>query len=879
MATKALVEIPRVFSRSVEINYSWGSSGREFRLEPAYGFTYYKKAPTEIGPIIQGKAPLCGDHSLTVLLQIGPMWYPFSSCVNADAYDIWTPTHYCTMFHEGVPRNDYRGCGPDSYLPLIFGDGNIAACASDYLYGYAEMGPSFFTGYANVVPSVNSTYYAAMEWALPPFGNSSREYVERFFSTDNIDYVSSTGGGMVFTYGWMPKVIDNSDFNMTFNSTGYGANSGNFSEVSQMNFIKKIAADDNDLSETIDYTRRRFDDVFDIRKEPRVAYPPPAVEDDVYSTPFRCFYSFKEIDGDLSIIWAWQEKWMDLERATSGEPLEFLSLFYPNYQFDMYKKEHRIIPEEGSHVITYTGPTIEDGELKKYPSVRIDAGVERFFEIRYSDYDSSEVDWMDSDSSGEVSPDDPEPSFYSKTQGADWLDYGNALYDSGSISFSALEGEALTDALEDSGNVIKLSYDKLTEIWNRKFYLRGLSSIITKDRLCFLPIDYLEWECDDVELSTTDYSLGSIIDKQVVYRFVMIDKGCPSKITFYGNKGVGFVKEDGLNKMVKICIPSIVVSVGEDDVEVGNRTSRLPSKFEERSRQSVSYSIDLDLNVYPDRMIDQVEEITVTVTPVEGYSFHLTTMPTFEKAVYKDKATETVCVWERKYITSVGPTGDFNPNGSDRKIVPRFGFENGGIYWPIWGSDAGKLNARDKMRSVVGGNYYDSAVSLSRTNILSKEEEYQKEIYDTAYNMDNGDYKIYNHIIPPALNDFFNGLGIYVSGYLSSVFICNVNKFAWKNLSITLDYQSIEKWQPKGHVFKWPDYVIGIKCYEIGGTWPIFKATFRHMHTGSDEEPSNRFLAWAGWSRYGYIMGKPISDMKKKMSRNTAVDFVTKLVL
>ena len=855
VATRPLINVPRVFSQNIETYYSWTATGSKYRLEPSTDWAEYIAGPTYIESINYSNIPPCGDHELTVVYQTGPMWYPFANCSNIHRYDVYAAPGYCTMPHEGTPRNDYRGCGPDQYYAYNLGDGTIAGCSNDFIYGYAVMGSSRFTGYCAVSPYINATYYEAMGWALPPFGNTSRPYVERFFSTHHVSYQSSTGAGIIFTSAWLPKVMDSSDLTTTFNSFGYGLNTGQFTEISQLSFMVSLS----EPAETIGTSRLDFDDIFEIRTEPRVAYPGPLVEDDYYGTPFYCFYKFK----DNATLWAWQEKWNGIERAAENPEsmFYFASLSYPDYEFDMYKKEHRKTISEGYHTLKFIAPEVkDDGGYSGYPKIQLDDGPERSFKILYDNYDSSEIEWADEDEGEVGGSGGTEPNIYEMTSNrSEWCHTDNTLFEEGAFSNTA-------DA-ETAGQMIKISYDSLTEVWNKTAYNRGLEVYITRDRLKYLPKQESSWPVNEITYNPP--GILSPCSEETEEAWVNESRSCTLSFSEVGALhgmrllcyvGVYVCKDihTGVTNTTYLCVPNVEVRANGE--LLGTYYGKIPSKEEIRGRQLNLFQIEMFFSLNPDKMLNKTDSLDLTFTSAAGHkSMIVPSSFNFEKSEYVD-ASETIKTWERKYHKSTGFTGNFSPNGPNEELQPRFGFTNGGIYWPYWNSSETVIVAYDKMRSVFGGDFNTNKIYMSTSDILSSEEEYQKNLYDSAYNLEGRDYIAYRHYLPPKFRGFFSDIGgVYTS---LATFICKSDKLPWDSHYLTSEYSQITKWQPLGHTFAWnPNEVMGMRCYFLGDrVRDIYRVGFVHKHPSGDnfEAYANRFEAFCGPARQGYISSKQI---------------------
>jgi len=606
MATKACLNIVRESCRNIEIFYAYKAQGTKYDLMPKSGFCINIAAdqPSSI-PYMHGETPDCGTHYYFPWLQPGPQWFPFDNCRGYDMYDEWTICNNCQTGYAGpmndgvlldsagnpqlaggivIKRKDYRYCGPYKYE--AFGEvrsvNAVAACNCGCEFSYSDASTStvIFAGYGNIKPAIDIPFFKSQGWISPPFGNEGREIIEKFISQDFITHPYGVGGTRS---EWMPMVMDNSMFFMSFNA--YDSNPEDtyfitpssldpFYYVNQMNFLLLQS-----INERIAFTphipdgppsteiRYRFEDLFEIHHEAICSYPLPAYPIIGSDTTKVIFYYLKQVGGK-DITWAWQEFWKDIERGQSwtleqavtvvrntttnlsedevkdaankilidSGHLDFVrTLNKPDYVFSYYKEEHRFITEEGDHYVEYTAPLLDDeGNIAVHATISIDGDMARPFEIIYgtiynsNNYSDDQVEWMDEDGDANVDGSSQEDNIYEKADGdsSEWLHDKDTLF---------TEADESTSAAAAAGREIVTHIDGLTGQETKKYYNIGLVVDMPKSRLDYLPKRerelvyqgsgiFLEEGVDDgIQISTLaslEYSPSSKEDPKVEGNYV-----------------------------------------------------------------------------------------------------------------------------------------------------------------------------------------------------------------------------------------------------------------------------------------------------------------------------------------------------------------------
>lgn len=862
VATKLLVDIPRIKCRSVDAFYKWTTQVKRYQLEPSRGFVTDTQPNSFVGVETKFRVPPCGDHELQGLSDTGPMWYPFNGCSTYEFYDVATVTNYCTLAHEGIHRNDYRACGPDKNFVYVPGNAGSSNCVLKFFYHLAitaDNQPSF-CGWARISPWVNPVYYEQETWRLPPFGNTSRESVERFLSQEYITYISKIGGRPKLEHAWMPMVPDKDSFEITFNSLDTEGDGSVYTHsdpiyINQMNFVLA-----GYLAETFEDDRYRFEEVLNNRIERRVAYPPPLKED--HRGAFYAMYNFVHDDT----AWVWREFWKSIERGRNdSERLRFVNVESPDYMYDMYKKEHRFIADEGFYDLTFEPPRVdEEGGLTNYPSIRLGNGPRRYFEIIYDNYDSGEIEWRDEnhgvvDGSGDQEEDTELPYDLIRDEET-WIQDVNLLLDAGYTTDE--------NAAKDLDREIYLDYDYIFEEYNIKYYNQGIIAKIPKNRLRFMPVtkkpvnstiattvEYNKTPCGEDDASNI-----WLLDTDSTLTFNFSNKVCPSNVKILGILGVASCKEPGTEKTSFYELNKPGLTITSEFGEIAYTVPELASSYIANSKVEQLYSIEIDFELDPRAMTTKITDwVNITFKNEAGFYSKIISV-NFEEAKYK-KTKETIYVWERKYQRSVSDSlGDFNLNGPEQAIAPKIAFESGGLYFPEWTQRDRNIEAQDKLRGYYASVYYNDHVELDWGNGLDKEIDHQMVLYEEATNLDSlGDTRSYAAFLPPEIEERLSSARV---DFRSSGLVITSEKLTWPRHYLHLEYERIlNPWQPEGHIFSWSPNISWYHCYELGPKFAIYEPQFVHKHLpGFTEQTATPFEAYMGTVRNGYTQGKAASN-------------------
>ncbi|RKZ08149.1 hypothetical protein DRQ25_09790 [Candidatus Fermentibacteria bacterium] len=863
-ATKLLTQVTELSCRNVEIRYGYTIPTEEYALQPEGGQTTSITADKLKGIGSLGYSPPCGDHKLS-FNGYGYLWYPFADCSLVEYYSIYTGAGSCLNPYPGNDdedednhnRDDYRFCGPIQYVPSTGPVGNWAAsCNAKWKYYYSKgadfSGAGEFTGQANIVATVNELAYKSHEpaWDMPPFGNLGREIITRFFSQDYRKHLSNKGSTKPYLRGqWMPLVMDNKMFDVSFNPVEGQAHSPDaFAFVNQLNF--QMASDIAEEME--ESTRYRFDEVLKINKEPFCSYPEQVIMKG--NSTYVVLFNFQHEDT----AWVWQEHWKDVERgaglgeaATTTAPenliskpwMDFVALEKPDYRWSKDKEEHRLITKEADVDITYTAPEMEEGEtgsdaLKKWPSIQLGGGPKRYFKILYTDYAGQQVEWMD-EGSGEVGGSGgpvEEGSAYQEAMGDEWAHHEDTLFEEGF--------ETETAAAENAGRKIVEDYD----IFGKeevKYYNRGLICSILRSNLKYLPVTAENTPAVFNASTPAQASFGGFpsvflwdtpvtTDIQITYS-VAEEPVCLTYAKIEGVYGRAEVTNPSTRKEETFyaCKPDIeiTVRVGNDDIVLGTREGFI---YEGKLKQKL-FEVEFFFPPEVTRLLDQrTNMITVVLRSKIGKEATDKVQSVcinkvmFMHSNWKD-LTETVKVWERKYVRSTADIPEPNLDGPQGVIAFEPNNDNSGQYFPsTYPQYHDKLDLHNKVRQVYADPYhdYDERIEVTKDSLMTVEQEKQRILYETAMELDKGFPVSYSATLSPSLK------AVLPSGNdegLTAVFSAEALPYESTN-EFNL-YVEGEFWQPKGHKFKWGDQAIQMNCWYFGPTETVYDAEFVHMDT------------------------------------------------
>lgn len=443
--TKLITWSRQPFCRDVEIYYSWQALYIHTRLLPDW-WCLGDVSEEPLGTEWLGYSPDCGDHQRSWFTGKGPMWYPYQDCADIGYYNYNTAAEKDLGMMEifNNPEhgaNDMRMLGPDDhYGKTGESHARIWNCTCDFTYyNYHKQGGNVFVGYSNYrggLDAIAKMDCVRSDGDLPKFGNVYRDFLRSYRSMDNIYYYVWDGTRYARRNKWVPMYEFYSPSPGSLLSTYpyflYMSNDYDSEDKSlfipQFGCLLAINVEGVDISEEIDgygsagSARLRFEDVFRTHYVGGgIYYPTP--KNPQYKmiggnlVPIMPWYTYRDGADGQSIQWAWQEYWKEIERQSTKASMSsiqdvtmlgthvvvnslpnmiavppydengkgqhiFLSISYPDYRYDGELKEHRLVCDEGTHVITVTPPEPnEDGGYDNlFWSLKIDDGPPRCFD-------------------------------------------------------------------------------------------------------------------------------------------------------------------------------------------------------------------------------------------------------------------------------------------------------------------------------------------------------------------------------------------------------------------------------------------------------------------------------------------------------------------
>lgn len=363
--------------------------------------------------------------------------------------------------------------------------------------------------------------------SLPRFGNVYRDFLRSYRSMDNVDYYYWNGRQYFRRRKWVPmyefyapsfsELLSNYPY-LLYSYSDYTDDNSTFIHpfgclmadgmVESVNVGEKIDIDDGGSA-----NRYRPEEIFRSHYTLAGIYYPRPKNPQQYLVGMNLvdimpWYTYKNYpgpgggDGGVnSIQWAWQEYWKEVERqkitevsvryfstilmgnhpTTDRLPITltlapytgedgpvsgrhaFLDVGYPNYKYDGMLKEHRLVCDEGAHIITVTPPTSSGDKLGNYGAnpiwhVQLNDGPKRCFNM--------DGEWLTTSGEG------CNVDLYKTCTSSPWLP-DITLFDTGYYS-----------DVPDSNRTITY-YD--TKPPTYEYYQRGLNVSVKPGSLGFLP--------------------------------------------------------------------------------------------------------------------------------------------------------------------------------------------------------------------------------------------------------------------------------------------------------------------------------------------------------------------------------------------------------
>jgi hypothetical protein len=794
--TKLLVWIKQPFCRDVEIYYKWAASYTKWLLKPTFNCLISKMDYIREERKTKTFAPPCGDHDLKVIAEPAPMWYPYNACPPYDRYEIITQfTEWDVSIIEQFdiysddPEHgafDMRMMGPfNSYAYTCDNHARLRNCNCDWSYCNdikEVVDGNVFVGYGRYRGGLSGEAIGECTFnggEMPKFGNVHRDFLRSYRSMDNVFYYALEGFmNFVREYKWMPmyEMYSKCDLTASIDYYPYNLYTRDYTSpfVNQISLLLFNSSIENvDINEQLDEDHRfRFEDVFEVAySTATLVYPYPR---NVYyvgesQKPLISWYRFKEYvyDAGKSIQWAWQEDWEDLVRfnlsdsdfmynededdtgiedvynlpysfeggVVNGQHM-FLNIEYPEYQYDAYLKEHRLVCEEGEHTIKIV-PCLPNKDGKVYFLLLLDNGPFRIFDLSGdwvtvdpgvefgSGYDSNVINYI---------------NLYDSCDTEDWIEEVTLYDESTPITTSE---EASKEAARDDERVVE-TYDS-SGLEVETFYQRGLNVSINASQFDKLPYKetlfnngsadvaispvptnddspYSSLEEDefvamlnnvfnveyeesvnsfsitiDFEPNSSDECLKRVISKARICFVVGSEAptGATADLsddawngTLYHIPAVSVYKGNSLTSFSQIHNTENMTLYSKNDSKT-NETNVYEMDFSYSDMSSASRYVKFVFRVKPDS--DEVEASSM----FEYYSEATNKVKlNFLDIFYVEfvEAEEPITTYERLYYVSYGSHGDFPPQGTDT---------SGALLYPIYG-DGSTVYQYDTIYGVAG---------------------------------------------------------------------------------------------------------------------------------------------------------------------------------
>lgn len=555
--TKMITWVRQPYCRDVEIGYGWTAGYTHWRLLPEYNCYGPTSVKADVATHYKTYGPMCGDHDLSFNTGTGPMWYPYDDCEDTANYNITgNLTEYDTrimeVFKENYPADpphgshDMRMLGPaDSFGYTCDSHAHLWACTCDWSFcNLTKKTENIFGGSGNYRGGLN---YAAKLKAirnygsLPKFGNTYRDFLRSYRSMDNIDYYYWNGYNFARKRKWVPMAEFYTSADITksaqdfpyllYCSSDYYDDGSSF--IHPMGLMLVLGSiEEVEINEEIDTdfsgapARYHFEDIFKTHSSlAGIYYPYP--KNTYYRlvgaalTPIMTWYTYKDYPGiaagNVSIQWAWQEDWKDIERGSANlESIDcsnysdlpccamsnivgkdclfstpyfaegcdsipegrhlFLNIGYPDYKYDYKIGEHRLVAEEDEYFISIIPPT-----FTVVSGADSNLTINEFFwaDISTGPYRAFDLDGNWVAGSG-VAPRDGNENLYYE------------LYDTCTVAPWATEATLFapgytdkTEAGAESDDRVIITYDDIGDEL-KEYYQRGLAISFNTNRFDYL---------------------------------------------------------------------------------------------------------------------------------------------------------------------------------------------------------------------------------------------------------------------------------------------------------------------------------------------------------------------------------------------------------
>jgi len=721
--TKLLTWVRQPFCRDVEIYYSWEAKYKRYKLLPEYK----KYGPTGVETFSQlgtrDYTPPCGDHDLSFFSLTGPMWYPYDGCDEEAYYNIrsailGTDTGVMEVFLPNygaeVPhgKHDMRMLGPADNLGEICGiHATIWNCSEDWSYcNWEKVGDQYYVGYARYrggLSYLDKLRATQLGGRLPKFGNTYRDFLRSFRSTDNVDYYYWEGQSYIRRNKWMPlpELYSVVDYSSSFSDYPYKMYISNDFYSDKSLFLDQMGMllADRDIEaisigESVLYDRFDFNEVFRVHDTTGIYYPEPKKQylKGVNLLPVIAWYTYKDNpkgDTSKSIQWAWQEQWrashpiyyntniinnLPSSLYSNGVGIHrFLDIEYPPYKYGARLDEHRLVCDEGNHNVRIIPPSVSGSSPTPVWKVQLNSGPERCFDL--------DGNWSTASGCND--------DLYSTCTQAPWVTEVT-VFDTGYTSKTPDVNRTII-TYDDVGNEVKT------------YYHRGLNIAINKDRLNdYLPFKYTLLKAEDYELKFSQRPIRDLdgfwsslpdlnqyypayVDMEAIFNAEQnsVDISIKPNGTSVFAIGVEYLygaistKENDVERVFLYSVPGIKVTKTSVDLEesellsidnliLANKSDnfnslktfyKLPHSIKDLFTGVDNFKISFRLKATDEELLDfgyntDYYELENVFNLVGIKRLYVYTAELIE-------AVEPILTYERKYNVSLGTHGDFPPHG------------------------------------------------------------------------------------------------------------------------------------------------------------------------------------------------------------------------
>jgi len=888
-ASKMLLTGMRFTCRSIDILYSYMASATVYDLEPAFGFFTWRGSPQVNPSTSQGRSHVtqapCGDHECG---RIGPMWFPFNVCTSDNFYNVLNGAGQCTMpVSEGdasvkvMGNGAWRYCMANEFKSWITPGGNwAAACGTGFYYHYSQANTSTmqFIGWAKKKGKIEKDYYLMYDWALPPFGNTGRNMVERWLFRDYASFSDFSGPKPKISTEYVPLVLDREDFIDDLDAFTYPGISSHpelHEPFSHRSILSTLTAKWIN-EELVQNERHRFEDIIEVETHSGCMYPWPNLIG--YGV---ARYKFKY----ENLAWAWPEYWKSIERGVGTDKFKWLELSAPRYLIDGIKKRHRLITDEGLHTIAFKAPIVgnQSGGSDGYgdnsnaldspdnlAGICLDGPYWRYFKLEYEDYTSGYIEWVDESASGE-----DDGSGGSGFEEGNYNIYEEANNGTGSeveeseISKWVHDFDTLFDSDASTGLVADR---KVAAGSGFSRFNRGLIAKIPKNRLNQLPMT--ESNMGVGQLIDGDLSFDTPYGNSAIFVWGANDlKSSATRLVIVGVWGTGGnLSEENL---VNLCKPSVsfMEKEGGEMKNVYSRGGRSGWCLSSTGDKKETYTLEAEFSKYPDRLLHPSDYHELTLSPVATEFMQITSV-TLYGSNYTTQTEEVVKVWEQKfYVSTLDIGGAANADGPDTKNYRDYARDGrrAGQYLPVEDGDLWNTgapgNAVSKMVMISAGKYYgvdeDEKIPVTLGNLKTVEADEQKLLYEEAVELDGHAELFFDPVLPPNIAYFIKDV-LNISDSLE-INACKLKYdiVDWKhNIHKCRFLQNGEFFSPGGHYFKWSDSYFKSRCYISGPIETVYTPVWvHHRHGGPDGGSKTESIpsvgdSYAGVVRLDYYEGR-----------------------